>query len=55
MLRGEYEMKNYLISLVNQIEDIRKLAREEHISGFFESDFVMIQATIRKNIWKING
>ena len=34
-------MKNYLISLVNQIEDIRKLAHEEHISGFFESDFVI--------------
>lgn len=34
-------MKNYLISLVDQIEDIRKLAHEEHISGFFESDFVI--------------
>lgn len=41
MIRGEYKMKDYLISLVNQIEDIRKLAHEEHISGFFESDFVI--------------
>lgn len=41
MIRGEYKMKNYLISLINQTEDIRKLAHEEHISGFFESDFVI--------------
>ena len=34
-------MKNDFIALVNQIDDIRKLAHEEHVRGFFESDFVI--------------
>ena len=34
-------MKNDFVALVNQIDDIRKLAHEEHVSGFFESDFVI--------------
>ena len=34
-------MKNDFIALVNQIDDIRKLAHEEHARGFFESDFVI--------------
>lgn len=34
-------MKDNLISLVSQMEDIRKIAHEEHVRGFFESDFVI--------------
>ena len=34
-------MKNDFIALVNQIDDVRKLAHEEHVRGFFESDFVI--------------
>lgn len=36
-------MKNYLISLVNQIEDIRKLAHEEHIRINIDSEMIAYQ------------
>lgn len=38
---GECRMKEKLLSLINKIDDIKKLAHEEHVSGFFESDFVI--------------
>lgn len=34
-------MKNNFITLVNQIDDVRRLAHEEHVRGFLESDFVI--------------
>lgn len=34
-------MKENFLALVSQIEDIRKTAHEEHVRGFFESDFVI--------------
>ncbi len=34
-------MKEKFLGLVSQIEDIRKTAHEEHVEGFFESDFVI--------------
>ena len=34
-------MKDSFLSLVSQIEEIRKYAHEEHVRGFFESDFVI--------------
>lgn len=34
-------MKDSFLSLVSQIEEIRKCAHEEHVRGFFESDFVI--------------
>lgn len=34
-------MKEKFLALVSQIEDIRKTAHEEHVEGFFESDFVI--------------
>lgn len=34
-------MKNNFITLVNQIDDVRRLANEEHVRGFLESDFVI--------------
>ncbi len=34
-------MKEKFLALVSQIEDIRKIAHEEYVEGFFESDFVI--------------
>ena len=34
-------MKTNFLDLVKQCEEVRKLAHEEHVSGFLESDFVL--------------
>ncbi len=34
-------MKEEILVLVSQIEDIRKTAHEEYVKEFFESDFVI--------------